>query len=84
MKGTTSIPEKASITARCSRSPLNSATARSWTCCSIAHLDVVQLSIDRGADLHAVGSDGLTPLAWAIREGRDEVAGMLRNAGAVN
>ncbi len=43
--------------------------------------DAVRLLIDRGADLHAVGRDGLTPLAWAIREGRDEVAAIFRTAG---
>ncbi len=46
------------------------------------HVEAVRWLLDRGADLHAVGRDGLTPLAWAIREGRDEVAAILRAAGA--
>ncbi|MDG3004835.1 ankyrin repeat domain-containing protein [Paludisphaera mucosa] len=46
-------------------------------------VDVVKTLIDRGADFHAVGRDGLTPLEWAVREGRDEVADVLRRAGAV-
>ncbi len=46
------------------------------------HVEVAQLLIDRGADLNAVGRDELTPLAWAIQEGRDDVAALLRHAGA--
>lgn len=46
------------------------------------HADAVRFLIDRGADVHAIGRDGQTPLAWAIAEGRDEVAAILRAAGA--
>ncbi len=46
------------------------------------HLDSVRFLIDRGADLHATSEGGLTPLDWAIREGRDEVARVLSQAGA--
>jgi uncharacterized protein len=47
------------------------------------HIQLVHLLIDRGADLHAVGKDGLTPLAWAIREGQGEVIRILKAAGAI-
>lgn len=43
---------------------------------------MARLLIERGANLHDVGRDGLTPLAWAIREGRNELADLLRRAGA--
>lgn len=39
--------------------------------------------IERGADLHDVGMDGWTPLAWAVSSGQDEAASGLRLAGAV-
>jgi ankyrin repeat protein len=45
--------------------------------------DTARLLIDLGADLHAVGHDGLTPLRWAVREGRTETAELLRDAGAL-
>ena len=46
------------------------------------HVEVARLLIDRGADLHAVGGDGLTPLAWAIREDQDEATRLLKASGA--
>lgn len=46
------------------------------------HGAVVQWLIGRGADLHAVGRDGLTPLAWAIKNGQNETASLLKLAGA--
>ena len=46
-------------------------------------VNVARLLIDRGADVHTVGRDGLTPLEWAAREGHDEVARVLKLAVAV-
>lgn len=46
--------------------------------------EMMRLLLEHGADLHAVGRDGLTPLAWAIREGRHEAADLLRRAGATH
>jgi len=46
------------------------------------HVVAVRLLIDCGADLHATGKDGLTPLALALEAGQDEIAAMLRLAGA--
>lgn len=46
------------------------------------HIAAVRLLIERGADLHAAGRDGLTPLALALEAGHDEVAAVLRIAGA--
>jgi ankyrin repeat protein len=46
-------------------------------------LDTIRLLLDRGADVHAVGRSGATPLQWAVHEGRDEAADLLRRAGAV-
>ena len=48
------------------------------------HADIVQRLIHRDVDLHAVGRDGLTPLAWAIANGHEEVVGQLRDAGATH
>jgi ankyrin repeat protein len=45
-------------------------------------LDTIRLLLDRGADVHAVGRSGATPLQWAVHEGRDEAAELLRHAGA--
>lgn len=44
-------------------------------------LDVVRLLVDRGLDPRETGDDGLTPLDWAEREGRAEVADYLRGLG---
>jgi ankyrin repeat protein len=46
------------------------------------HVDVVRLLIERGADLHAIGTDGRTPLAWAIEMGQTAAVDCLRQAGA--
>jgi uncharacterized protein len=46
------------------------------------HLEVIRLLIDRGADLHGFGKDGLTPLAWAIKQDQGEAADLLRRVGA--
>jgi uncharacterized protein len=46
------------------------------------HVDVVRLLIERGADLHAIGTDGRTPLAWAIDMGQTAAVDCLRQAGA--
>jgi ankyrin repeat protein len=43
---------------------------------------VVQLLIERGSDLHAVGKDGRTPLAWATEASQDAVVKELMRAGA--
>ena len=48
------------------------------------HSAVICLLIGRGADLHAVGEDGLTPLAWALREDQAAAAALLREAGATH
>ena len=49
----------------------------------LGRVEAIRLLLERGADLHAVGKDGLTPLAWAIRSGQLAAAGLLRRAGAV-
>jgi len=46
------------------------------------HLEIIRLLLDHGADPHEADHDGLTPLAWAIREKQDEAADLLRRAGA--
>jgi ankyrin repeat protein len=46
------------------------------------HIEMIQFLLDRGADVHAGGYDEQTPLAWAVREGQDEAADLLRRAGA--
>lgn len=46
------------------------------------HVAAVRLLLERGADVHAVGSDETTPLALALAAGRAEVVALLRAAGA--
>jgi ankyrin repeat protein len=61
----------------CDRHPLLDETARR------GRLEIIRHLIGRGADLHAASRyDDLTPLARAIREGDDEAASLLRQAGA--
>jgi ankyrin repeat protein len=47
------------------------------------HVEVVKLLIGRGADLHAVGKDGRTPLVWAIENGHEAVVTRPKQAGAL-
>ena len=48
------------------------------------HLEIVRFLLDREADLHEVCRDGLTPLAWAIRQNQTAAADLLREAGATH
>ncbi|WP_435017421.1 ankyrin repeat domain-containing protein [Tundrisphaera sp. TA3] len=45
---------------------------------------IALLLIKQGADVHAAGSDGLTPLAWATHARHHAVADLLREAGATH
>ncbi len=47
------------------------------------HIDIARRLIEHGADLHTIGRDGLTPLEWATRASQEEVATLLKQAGAV-
>jgi ankyrin repeat protein len=48
-----------------------------------ALIDLVELLVERGADLEAVDKElGTTPLGWAIRYGRNHLAGWLIEAGS--
>lgn len=46
------------------------------------HAEIVQLLLDQGADPRAEDGLGMTPLAWAVRQGHDRVAACLKQAGA--
>ena len=45
------------------------------------YVEAARMVINRGADLHDVGRAGLTPLAWAMREGRDAMVEKAQSAG---
>jgi len=47
-----------------------------------AHTDVVRLLVEAGADLTIADGQGVTPLAHAERSGYEEMAEILRSAGA--
>ena len=47
-----------------------------------AHVDVVRLLVEAGADVNLADGQGLTPLAHAQQSGYDEMAEILRAAGA--
>ncbi|MDE6737370.1 MAG: ankyrin repeat domain-containing protein [Treponemataceae bacterium] len=54
-----------------------------WAVKTVPHpSDVVKLLIELGADVNATDSDGLTALTCAILYGQNEVADLLRAAGA--
>lgn len=47
-----------------------------------ASLAVVELLMDRGADIHAQSTMGFTPLIWAAKDGSSLAARRLVDAGA--
>ncbi|KAI9856186.1 MAG: hypothetical protein M1813_009203 [Trichoglossum hirsutum] len=49
---------------------------------AIRHLKATKLLLERGADVHAVGSEGNTPLTLAAEEGYSEVVKLLLDWGA--
>jgi ankyrin repeat protein len=44
-------------------------------------LALVELLLDRGADVQLAGTPWAMPLAWAVKKGHDAVAARLRAAG---
>jgi ankyrin repeat protein len=44
--------------------------------------DMVERLVNGGADLEATDGDGFTPLAWALKLGREDIAAVLRSGGA--
>ena len=46
------------------------------------HTEVVNLLIEKGADIHVKDNDGDTPLHWASRDGLTEVVNLLKEKGA--
>ena len=48
------------------------------------HLDIIRLLLGFGADPNVMDYEGLTPLAWAIRENQTDAAELLRQAGATH
>ena len=47
-----------------------------------ATAECVEIAVEHGADINAIGSENLTPLMWAAREGRLAVLNALIDAGA--
>ena len=45
------------------------------------HKEVAELLIAKGADVNAKDDDSLTPLDWAIKRRRTEIAALLRKHG---
>ena len=54
-----------------------------WAACHGGHLDTAVALVDAGADVNWLGWDSLTPLGAAERAGAVDVAGWLRDHGAV-
>lgn len=50
--------------------------------CGPSHVEVVRLLVETGADVNLADSGGVTPLQHAVRNGCDDIAVILRNAGA--
>jgi ankyrin repeat protein len=46
------------------------------------YLEIVKLLLERGADVHAMNDGGLTPYQVSLRQGKREVADLLRKHGA--
>ena len=46
------------------------------------HAKIVRILAKAGADLEAVDREGFTALGWALKRGRDDLAAILRRAGA--
>jgi ankyrin repeat protein len=46
------------------------------------HEAVVELLLEKGADVESKDSDGLTPLSWAARGGHEAVVKLLLEKGA--
>lgn len=57
------------------------ARAITWAAFS-GHTDVVQLLVERGADINAGGTDDKPALTWAITGGKSDVVSYLLHAGA--
>ena len=53
-----------------------------WNACHGGQLETARYLLGRGADLHAVGHDQLTPWAAALRNGNPELVEWLRAQGA--
>lgn len=53
-----------------------------WCACHGGQIETAQYLLSRGADLHWVGYDRMTPLAAAVRAGAAELAAWLRSKGA--
>ena len=46
------------------------------------YLDVCRVLIDKGAQVNAKGWNGMTPLHWAISNGKLEIVRLIRGHGA--
>ena len=49
-----------------------------------AHTEVVRLLVEAGVDVNLADGQGVTPLAHAEQQGYDEIAAILRDAGATS
>lgn len=54
------------------------------TACACNHKEIVKILLAAGAEINAKNSDGLTALHYAIQRGNQEIANMLRAAGATD
>jgi ankyrin repeat protein len=52
-------------------------------CAKQGHKDMAELLIAKGADVNAGDDSGWTPLRYAVRKGRQEVADLLNERGGV-
>jgi ankyrin repeat protein len=72
----------ADVEARSAQATSDEITNAFWCACHGGQRETAEYLLKRGADLHWVGHDGLTPIDAAKRSGAEEVVEWLRKTSA--